>query len=145
MKKVRIIFDGQEIEVESGKVAEYKRIELDFESIETTEKRREKRTREETAMGISPLPVVNPEAALDPCEHLVIHERNEKICNAINKLPQRQKDVVKKVIFENRSFTDVAKEMRCTFQTVQVHLQRALKNLKTVLESENLHESRDSE
>jgi RNA polymerase sigma factor (sigma-70 family) len=137
VEKVRIIFDGHEIEVESDKVAGYRKIELDFESIEKTEKRREKRTREETGLGISPLPLVNPDATLDPCERLVIKERNAKIHQAVNKLPHRQKEVVEKVIFESRSLTDVAKEMGCTFQTNQVHLQRALKNLKTVLESEN--------
>ena len=135
MEKIRIIFDGHEIEVESDKVATYKQIELDFESKQKTEGRREKRAREQVEAGITPYPTFVA-VAPDPLEALVVRDRNDQIYKAINKLPKRQKEMVEKVILDKRTMADVAKETGLTAPTVRITLLRGLKNLKKILLTE---------
>lgn len=59
---------------------------------------------------------------------------NARIHKAIAALTPRQKEIVIKVYFEDKSQAEVAKELGVTEGTVSVTLERALTNLKKFLE-----------
>ena len=136
MAKIWIVFEDQEIEIESENAAEYRRIQGSIKSKHTIEKRREKRTREEAEEGMIPYPTFIA-VAPDPFDVLMEKELKARIDEAVNKLPPRQREVFELVYYEQSSFTEAAKRMKIARQNVSKLAQRALKNLRNFLDAEN--------
>lgn len=137
MEKVRITFDGQEIEVEVEKMAEYKRIEGSVSSRRVVEWRRVDRVKKAAENEMIPYPgfvVVAP----DPFDVIMEKELKARIDAAVDKLPPRQKEAFILVHYEGRSLKEAAKEMSIAFQNVHKLLQKAVKNLKYSLDIETL-------
>lgn len=59
-------------------------------------------------------------------------ERLEKISALINRLPPQCKDVVKRVYFEKKKITVVAKEMALSVNTIKTHIKIAKKNISNL-------------
>lgn len=58
----------------------------------------------------------------------------EKLKKAIEKLPEKQKARIKKYYFEDKNINQIAREENTTKQAISSVLERAIKNLKKILE-----------
>jgi len=59
---------------------------------------------------------------------------NERLHQAIDSLTPKQKEVIIKVFFENKTKAEVAKELGVKKSTISITLERALNNLRGLLE-----------
>lgn len=69
----------------------------------------------------------------DPLDYLITSEQNQKIMDAIEKLPDRYKMTFKLIRFEDLSYDEVAREMGITRNTVKSNLREAMALLKIAL------------
>ena len=74
------------------------------------------------------------EAPPNPEQSLLNRERSRQVSSAIDRLPDRQRTVLLLYHHEERSTREVAEVTGLSEATVRVHLHRALRRLRTILE-----------
>lgn len=69
----------------------------------------------------------------DTIEKLEAKELKDKIVNALNTLPPMRREVFKMSRFEEKSYSEIAIELKISSKTVENHISRALKQLRPFL------------
>ncbi|MCF6334097.1 MAG: RNA polymerase sigma-70 factor [Draconibacterium sp.] len=73
-----------------------------------------------------------------PLGNLLAKEQENQIFNAIEKLPERCREVFKLSRFENLSHKEIAERLNISKNTVKVQVFRALKSLKAAMTSDSI-------
>lgn len=132
----RTKFQLIEVETEEQELL-IKELNRDFERVDKQEKTARKRCVsldslfENEGYEIADSSPSGEEAYIEKTER---EQFNARLYKAINSLTKRQKEIVVKVFFQGKSQTEVARELSITKGTVSVTMERALANLKEILE-----------
>lgn len=89
--------------------------------------------------GTEPLdlpPATGGESAGGPEGHLLENERRRRVLEAIEALPDRQKETVKRRLQGNQNYAGIAREMGVSVGTVKANFHHAVRNLRRALEEE---------
>ncbi len=73
---------------------------------------------------------VLPSALPDPSTELELYERNEIINKTINELPDEQKELIERHVYENETFQSIADHKGLSKQAVQQRLGAIMKKLR---------------
>lgn len=64
------------------------------------------------------------------CDEKELQEREKIIMEELEKLPQKELEVIKAIVLENKKYKEVAEELGISVNTVKTHLARAMKRLR---------------
>lgn len=72
-------------------------------------------------------------ATLDNEEQLSVRALKQEVLSAMNTLPDKCREVFYKSRFEEKTYPEIAKELDISVKTVEAHMGRALRTLRTML------------
>ena len=79
------------------------------------------------------LPEIEDESTNCPSASLRKSERKQIILDAVNSLPEKQRQVLSLSYFQGQSYPQIAKKMNCSVSTVKTHMSRAVQKLAQIL------------
>ena len=75
------------------------------------------------------------QAFIDGVDFLEMEELEEKINEALNKLPEKRRQIFELSRFEEKKYHEIASELDVSIKTVETQMSRALKTMREVLGS----------
>lgn len=84
------------------------------------------------------LPEMEDETSQSPDQSLRKSERKSILVEAINSLPEKQREVLTLSYFHGESYTAIAKKLNCSVSSVKTHMSRAVQKLAKTLPDDGL-------
>ncbi|MCM8542535.1 MAG: RNA polymerase sigma factor [Lentisphaeraceae bacterium] len=79
------------------------------------------------------LPEIEDETSFCPSASLRKAERKQIILEAVNALPEKQRQVLSLSYFEGETYPEIAKKLDCSVSSVKTHMSRAVQKLAQIL------------
>ena len=65
-------------------------------------------------------------------EELIQAEKSEKLSNLLNKLNEKEKEIINLRFYENKSYKEISKELNITLDLVRIRLYRTIRELRKI-------------
>lgn len=84
------------------------------------------------------LPEIVDETTHSPSISLRESERKKALTQAVNSLPEKQREVLTRSYFHGQSYPEIAQQLNCSVSSVKTHMSRAVQKLAKILPDRGL-------